>query len=574
MSTQGSQGGGGGERGGGAAAVAPRQRSMSSQKSGRSGSTPGPMSGQKKSTLGNGVSLPRKPSRSVPPGERTVKRLRLSKALTIPDGSSVADACRRMATRRVDAALLVDSSALLCGIITDKDVATRVIAEGLRPEETSVSKVMTKNPVFVMGDTLAVEALQKMVQGKFRHLPVVENGEVVALLDITKCLYDAIARMERAAEKGNAIAAAVESVEREWSNNPSDKSSFIENLRDKMFRPTLGSIIPEGTKVPTCSASETVTGATRKMKEYRMNSVIITSLSNKPTGILTSKDVLMRVVAQGLNPETTTLDKVMTPNPECAGLDTTLVDALHTMHDGKFLHLPVTDRDGYVVACVDVLQLTHGAVATVGGSGGGGGDNATNMLQKFWDSALALEPAEEDDDSHSDISARQSDVYSERHTSNPERQSSYPSFGLGNQFAFKLKITGRDGKERNHRFNCGSESLTELMSMIAQRVGDDIDRSRLPRLMYVDDEDDKVLLATDSDLVSAVNFAKISGWKALTLHFEESPEPRRKKVSAPPKAAQAVQTSEGFSGMHTAIIAGSVAVVAVSLVFLLRRSNS
>lgn len=54
--------------------------------------------------------------------------------------------------------------------------------------------------------------------GKFRHLPVVENGEVVALLDITKCLYDAIARMERAAEKGNALAAAVEGVERQWGN--------------------------------------------------------------------------------------------------------------------------------------------------------------------------------------------------------------------------------------------------------------------------------------------------------------------------------------------------------------------
>uniref|UniRef100_A0A7I4BS01 CBS domain-containing protein n=1 Tax=Physcomitrium patens TaxID=3218 RepID=A0A7I4BS01_PHYPA len=454
-----------------------------------------------------------------------------------------------------------------------KDVATRVIAEGLRPEDTSVSKVMTKNPVFVMGDTLAVEALQKMVQGKFRHLPVVENGEVVALLDITKCLYDAIARMERAAEKGNAIAAAVESVEREWGNNATEKSSFIENLRDKMFRPTLGSIIPEGTKVPTCSASETVTAATKKMKENRMNSVIIVSPSNKPTGILTSKDVLMRVVAQGLPPETTTLDKVMTPNPECAGLDTTLVDALHTMHDGKFLHLPVTDRDGHIVACVDVLQLTHGAVATVGGgsAAGGGADQATNMLQKFWDSALALEPAEEDDDSHSDISARQSDMYSERQSGYQERHSSYPSFGLGNQFAFKLKVTGRDGTEQNHRFNCGSESLTELMSMIAQRVGHDIDRTHLSRLMYVDDEGDKVLLATDSDLVAAVNFARISGWKALTLHLEE---PKRKKITAAPKAVQVVETSEGFSSMHTAIIAGSVAVVAVSLVLFFRRSNS
>jgi hypothetical protein len=55
--------------------------------------------------------------------------------------------------------------------------------------------------------------------GKFRHLPVVENGEVIALLDITRCLYDAISRMEKAAEQGSAIAAAVEGVERQWGNN-------------------------------------------------------------------------------------------------------------------------------------------------------------------------------------------------------------------------------------------------------------------------------------------------------------------------------------------------------------------
>lgn len=55
--------------------------------------------------------------------------------------------------------------------------------------------------------------------GKFRHLPVVDNGEVITMLDITKCLYDAIARMEKAAEQGSAIAAAVEGVERQWGNN-------------------------------------------------------------------------------------------------------------------------------------------------------------------------------------------------------------------------------------------------------------------------------------------------------------------------------------------------------------------
>lgn len=46
-----------------------------------------------------------------------------------------------------------------------QDITTRVIAHELNLEDTPVSKVMTRNPVFVLSDTLAVEALQKMVQG-------------------------------------------------------------------------------------------------------------------------------------------------------------------------------------------------------------------------------------------------------------------------------------------------------------------------------------------------------------------------------------------------------------------------
>jgi CBS domain containing-hemolysin-like protein len=49
-----------------------------------------------------------------------VKRLRLSRALTVPESTTVLEVCRRMAARRADAALLTDSNALLCGILTDK----------------------------------------------------------------------------------------------------------------------------------------------------------------------------------------------------------------------------------------------------------------------------------------------------------------------------------------------------------------------------------------------------------------------------------------------------------------------
>ncbi|KAK4477777.1 hypothetical protein RD792_017039 [Penstemon davidsonii] len=250
---------------------------------------------------------------SSPPsaaGDRTVKKLRLSKALTIPEGTTVSDACRRMAARRIDAVLLTDANALLSGIVTDKDITTRVIAEELRPDQTIISKVMTRNPIFVSSDSLAIEALQKMVQGKFRHLPVVENGEVIALLDITKCLYDAISRMEKAAEQGSAIAAAVEGVERQFGSNFSAPSAFIETLRERMFKPSLSTIISENSRVAVVSPSDHVNVAAKRMRDSRVNSVLIMT-GNKIQGILTSKDILMRVVAQNLSPELTLVEKVV-----------------------------------------------------------------------------------------------------------------------------------------------------------------------------------------------------------------------------------------------------------------------
>ncbi|XP_024531406.1 CBS domain-containing protein CBSCBSPB3 [Selaginella moellendorffii] len=523
----------------------------------------GPSLSRKKTPPENGGSALQK-SRSGSGGmissggtaERTVKKLRLSKALTVPDGTSVADACKRMANRRVDAALLTNSSALLCGIITDKDVATRVIAEGLRPEDTPVSKVMTRNPTFVMSDSLAVDALQKMVQGKFRHLPVVDNGEVIALLDITKCLYDAIVRMERSALKGNAIAAAVEDVERQWGNTFSGQSNFVETLKERMFRPTLGTLVNENTKVATVAPGDSVFTATKKMRELKVNSVVVT-VGNKPVGILTSKDVLMRVVAVGVAADIP-VEKIMTTNPECANLEMTIVDALHTMHDGKFLHLPVINKDGHVVSCVDVLHITHSAFATVGSTPGLGDGG---MMQKFWDSAFGLEQStEDDDDSRSDVSARL-----HLHAEGGK--------GSANTFSFKLE----DKKGRVHRFQCGSETLVDLVAAIKNRVGIDV-----PQILYEDDEGDRVLLATDSDLVDALRFAKVSGSKGLRLFLDESTEsPTAVTKKKTPRPAGRVPSSFDFafkeswpaSTTTATIAAGAAMVVGFSLLAYLRRSN-
>ncbi|OEL29243.1 CBS domain-containing protein CBSCBSPB3 [Dichanthelium oligosanthes] len=419
-------------------------------------------------------------------------------------------------------------------------------------------KIMTRNPIYVMSDTLAIEALQKMVQGKFRHLPVVENGEVIAMLDIAKCLYDAIARLEKAAEQGSAIAAAVEGVERQLGGNFSAPSALIETLRERMFKPSLSTIVTENTKVAIVSPTDPVCVAAQKMREFRVNSVVVAT-GNTLQGIFTSKDVLMRVVAQNISPELTLVEKVMTANPDCATLDTTILDALHIMHDGKFLHIPVIDRDGQICACLDALQLTHATIQLVEGGNGTVNDVANSVMQRFWDSALALEPPDEEFDSHSEVSLL---LPSE---AGDGKSSVYPPV-IGNSFAFKLQ----DRKGRVHRFTCGSESLDELASSVRQRLSI-TDEKETVQLLYEDDEGDRVLLTTDADLAGAVLHAKSSGLKVLKLHVEDPG--LNTEVTKPSQELAQPPRRSGISFVHVGLTAGVVALGGAAVMVYLKRSQ-
>ncbi|KAF7834112.1 CBS domain-containing protein CBSCBSPB3-like [Senna tora] len=502
---------------------------------------------------GNDASSPPDPG---PIGEdRTVRKLRLSKALTIPEGTTVSEACRRMAARHVDAVLLTDANALLSGIVTDKDIATRVIAEGLRPEQTIMSKIMTRNPIFLKSDSLALEALQKMVQGKFRHLPVVENGEVIALLDINKCLYDAIVKMEKAAEQGNAISAAVGGLERQRSNNLSAPNAFVDTLKERMFKPSLSTIVGENAKVAITTVADPVYVAAKKMRELHVNSALIVA-GNKILGILTSKDILLRVVAQNLSPELTLVEKVMTPNPQCASLDTTIIEALHMMHEGKFLHLPVLDKDGNITTCLDVLQITQAAISMVESSGAAN-DVANTVMQKFWDSALSLESME-DFDSHSEVSGLMASEGGQ-----DTAKSADPSIVFENSFAFKFE----DLNGRVHRFNCGVEHFDDLVSAVMQRIEHDSDGER-PMILYEDDEGDKIFLATDNDLASAVSYARSIGIKALKLHLEyESTK------TTPPNPTNAATQKVSALPLRYGIAAGAVVLLSIGVLVYLKRSK-
>ena len=102
--------------------------------------------------------------------------------LTIEPSVTLGEAARAMRGREVGAAV-VTAGGNLVGIFTERDLL-RAIAEGRHPDEHRVESYMTPDPITLPPDHLPSEAAQIMHERKFRHIPVVEDGELIGVVSI------------------------------------------------------------------------------------------------------------------------------------------------------------------------------------------------------------------------------------------------------------------------------------------------------------------------------------------------------------------------------------------------------
>ncbi|KAH0556869.1 hypothetical protein GP486_005339 [Trichoglossum hirsutum] len=274
-------------------------------------------------------------TRKAPPG--TVLALRPSPALQIKPNTTVADAAQLMAAKREDCVLVTDEDDRIAGIFTAKDLAFRVVGAGVKARDVTIAEIMTKNPLCARTDTSATDALNLMVTKGFRHLPVMdENQDISGILDITKCFYDAMEKLERAYSSSRKLYDALEGVQSELgSSQPQQIIQYVEALRQKMSGPTLESVLT-GLPPTTVNVRTTVKEAAALMKENHTTAVLVQD-QGSITGIFTSKDVVLRVIAPGLDPATCSVVRVMTPHPDFAPMDMSIQAALRKMHGEHML---------------------------------------------------------------------------------------------------------------------------------------------------------------------------------------------------------------------------------------------
>ncbi|KAI8368897.1 hypothetical protein EDC96DRAFT_504700 [Choanephora cucurbitarum] len=488
----------------------------------------------------------------------TVSALRPAQAVTVKETILVIEAAQLMAARRSDCVLVVDDDEHLSGIFTAKDLAYRVVADNLDARATIVADIMTKDPMCVTSDTSAQDALNLMVNRGFRHLPVCnEEGDIFGLLDITKCIYEALNKMEKAYGSSRKLYDALEGVEREWANSPVQFVQYMEALRDKMSCPDLTTVLDYQGPVQVTVKTQ-VREVARLMKEYHTTAVLVMDHGGL-AGIFTSKDIVLRVIAAGLAPDNCSVVRVMTPHPDTALPSTSILDALKKMHDGHYLNLPVLDEDKNIIGLIDVLRLTYATLEQINSIEGNQGDN------KFWSSITASDPTETES-AISDSLSQAANSHMFQPPISPQYDQSQispmpghaPTYtGLGyseltpadsishtnedvhstvsshadNTFSFKFNYGGK-----THRFRHDISNFQGFMEVIQQKImtehlsvsqsyvavnGSD-DTNDWLTVAYLDDEDDQVLMTSDSDLIDAVQIARKSGLDRVRLFVHDA----------------------------------------------------
>jgi CBS domain-containing protein len=103
---------------------------------------------------------------------------------TVKPDITVYDALKLMVEKNIGAVLVCNEQGKFVGIFTERDYARKVVLKGKTSKETMIREIMTENPIVVKPDDSIDECMKIMSLRKFRHLPVMENDQLVGMISI------------------------------------------------------------------------------------------------------------------------------------------------------------------------------------------------------------------------------------------------------------------------------------------------------------------------------------------------------------------------------------------------------
>lgn len=116
--------------------------------------------------------------------------------VTIEPGATLAQAAKLLADKRIGATLILGADHRVVGIISERDIVRALAARGAAALDEPVSGTMTRSVETCNENEPICNIMERMTAGKFRHLPVIDQGQVVGIVSIGDAVKHRLQEME------------------------------------------------------------------------------------------------------------------------------------------------------------------------------------------------------------------------------------------------------------------------------------------------------------------------------------------------------------------------------------------
>jgi CBS domain-containing protein len=117
--------------------------------------------------------------------------------VSIEPNATLASAVALLAQKRIGAALILGAGQRIAGILSERDVVRALAERGAQALEEPVSQIMTRKVSTCTESETVSGIMERMTEGKFRHVPVVDQGQVVGIVSIGDVVKHRLHEMER-----------------------------------------------------------------------------------------------------------------------------------------------------------------------------------------------------------------------------------------------------------------------------------------------------------------------------------------------------------------------------------------
>lgn len=121
--------------------------------------------------------------------ERTVfQSISQKHVISLGPNASVREAAGVMTRANCGSVLVMEPPDIVLGIVTERDLMTRVLAKALDPERTTLREVMTPHPICVPPEMPVSDAVVIMIERGFRHLPILSGQKILGVFSVRDAL--------------------------------------------------------------------------------------------------------------------------------------------------------------------------------------------------------------------------------------------------------------------------------------------------------------------------------------------------------------------------------------------------